>query len=195
MDNNYNNTPDDNSQGYQDPNANTNPEPQQSSYQDPNAQTGGSYQDPNAQTGGSYQDPNAQSQSGYYQDSNAQAGGGYQDSNAQNQGGYQNQPYQNYQNNQNAGNYGGGQYDPDSMMDKSPMSLKDWIITLLLLIVPCVNIVMLFIWGFSKTGNINRRNFARAELIFYGILIALYLIIFIVFGASFAALFNSSYYY
>jgi ABC-type Fe3+ transport system permease subunit len=45
------------------------------------------------------------------------------------------------------------------------MSLKDWIITLLLSAIPCVNIILLIVWAVSATGNENRRNYARASLI------------------------------
>ena len=52
--------------------------------------------------------------------------------------------------------------------DTSVMQLKDWVITMLLMIIPCVNIVMLFVWAFS-TGNLNRKNWARAILIFWAV--------------------------
>jgi len=51
------------------------------------------------------------------------------------------------------------------------MSVKDWLSTLLLLMIPIVNIVLLFIWGFSRE-NI-RKNYARAMLIVFGIVITL----------------------
>lgn len=43
--------------------------------------------------------------------------------------------------------------------DNSPMDLKDWILTLIVLLIPCVGIVMYFVWAFESNGNINRRNF------------------------------------
>ncbi|BCJ95377.1 hypothetical protein acsn021_29460 [Anaerocolumna cellulosilytica] len=51
---------------------------------------------------------------------------------------------------------------------ETPLSLGEWVVTLLILAIPCVNIVMFFVWGFGQ-GNISRRNFCRAALIFIGI--------------------------
>lgn len=52
------------------------------------------------------------------------------------------------------------------------MSMKDWLITLLIFCVPCVNIVMMFVWAFG-TGNENRKNYCRAALIFAAISVVL----------------------
>ena len=41
--------------------------------------------------------------------------------------------------------------------DSGPMSVKDWVITLLILALPLINIVMMLVWAFGGTGNINRR--------------------------------------
>ena len=63
------------------------------------------------------------------------------------------------------------------------MSTKDWLIVFLVSILPCVNIIMLFVWAFSGSGNHNRRNYARAYLIFIAIGIALYFLVILIFGA------------
>lgn len=47
------------------------------------------------------------------------------------------------------------------------ISLGDWIITFILLAIPLVNIIMLFVWGFSSSTNPNKANFAKATLIIY----------------------------
>ena len=47
------------------------------------------------------------------------------------------------------------------------MSLGDWIITFIILAIPLVNIIMLFVWGFSSSTNPNKANFAKATLIVY----------------------------
>jgi len=47
------------------------------------------------------------------------------------------------------------------------MSLGDWIITFIILAIPLVNIIMLFVWGFSSNTNPNKQNFAKATLIIY----------------------------
>lgn len=66
--------------------------------------------------------------------------------------------------------------------DNSPMDLKDWILTLIVLLIPCVGIVMYFVWAFESNGNINRRNFCRAQLIIFAVLLGIYLALFMLFG-------------
>lgn len=66
------------------------------------------------------------------------------------------------------------------------MTVGDWLITTLILIIPIVNIVMLFIWGFGNPDP--RRNYARASLIWMAICIVLMLIFY---GVVFAFFFNS----
>lgn len=65
------------------------------------------------------------------------------------------------------------------------MSLKDWIITIILTVLPIVNIVMLIIWATDKTDP--RNNFSKAYLIvtagMFALVFAFYIlmIIFILF--------------
>ena len=73
--------------------------------------------------------------------------------------------------------------------DTTVMSTKDWLIVFLISIIPCVNIIMWFVWAFSGSGNHNRRNYARAYLIFIAIVIGLYLFAALFFGAMFANMF------
>jgi len=47
------------------------------------------------------------------------------------------------------------------------ISLGEWIITFIVLAIPLVNIIMLFVWGFSSSTNPNKQNFCKATLIIY----------------------------
>ena len=49
------------------------------------------------------------------------------------------------------------------------LSLGDWMITLLLLFIPIVNIVMLIIWSVDSNTNENKKHFAWAYLIYMAI--------------------------
>ncbi len=62
------------------------------------------------------------------------------------------------------------------------MSVKDWMITYLIFIIPIVNIIMLFVWAFGSgsTANPNKINFAKANLIWAAIVIVLCIIIFVI---------------
>ena len=48
--------------------------------------------------------------------------------------------------------------------NKAVMTMGEWLITLIVLAIPCVNVIMYFVWAFGN-GNENRKNFCRAGLI------------------------------
>lgn len=141
----------------------------------------------NAQDNAGYRQPEqgyAQSNTGY-----SQPGQGYNQPN----NGYQNN-YNNYNNGYNA--YNNNYQNPQSNgLDTTPLSMGEWLLTLLAGIVPCAGIILYFIWAFSRTGNIHRRNFCRAYLILEGIGIVLG-ILFVIFMmiAGFGS-YRYSYYY
>lgn len=72
------------------------------------------------------------------------------------------------------------------------VSFKEWMITILLMAIPIVNIVMLFVWGFSGNTNRSKANYAKAALVWIGIGIVLYILMIIIFGAAFLSMSNSS---
>ena len=53
------------------------------------------------------------------------------------------------------------------------MSVKEWLVTLIILALPLINIVMMFVWAFGGTGNINRRNYCRAALLIFAVVFGL----------------------
>lgn len=57
------------------------------------------------------------------------------------------------------------------------MSLGQWMLTLLLCFIPVVNLIMLIIWAVSGNTNPNKKNFARAGLIWYAIGVAVWIIV------------------
>ncbi len=65
------------------------------------------------------------------------------------------------------------------------MSVKDWAITLLIAAIPVVGFIMLFVWGFGGNVNINKSNWAKGALILLAILMAFYMLVFMIFGAAF----------
>ena len=83
------------------------------------------------------------------------------------------QQYQQYQQNpqQNEG-------------DTATMTMGNWLVTLLVGAIPCVGVIMYFVWAFSKTVNLNKRNFCRAYLILAAIAMVLYIIFMVVFGVA-----------
>lgn len=65
-----------------------------------------------------------------------------------------------------------------------PMSVGDWMLTILLTAIPLVGIIMLFVWAFGSDTRSTKSNWAKAMLIWALIFIVLYAIIFAVFGAA-----------
>ena len=73
----------------------------------------------------------------------------------------------------------------------SVMSVQDWLITILITAIPIVNIVMLFVWAFGNgSTNLNKKHWAKATLIWFAIIFALYIVFFMVLGVG-AALMNN----
>lgn len=68
-------------------------------------------------------------------------------------------------------------------------SIGNWIITLIITMIPILNIIMLFVWGFSRNANPTKANWAKAALI----LIAAWIILGILFGGYFIRWFYQGY--
>lgn len=76
-------------------------------------------------------------------------------------------------------NPAGPVFDPREK-DRQVMSVSDWFVTQLLMIIPFVNLILLIVWAVSSTGNRNRANWAKASLIWVVIGIVLYALIFVI---------------
>ena len=70
---------------------------------------------------------------------------------------------------------------------EEPVKVSEWILTLVLLSIPCVNLIMLFVWGFSSTEKKSKANFCKASLIWAGIVFAIVFMIYIVVAAGIIA--------
>ncbi|MBO6586173.1 MAG: hypothetical protein JJ953_08730 [Gracilimonas sp.] len=68
------------------------------------------------------------------------------------------------------------------------MSLKDWVISVLISFIPVIGFIMLLVWAFSDSTNPNKKNWAKATLIIFAAGFVLYLVFaFIFFGAMMSA--------
>ncbi len=54
-----------------------------------------------------------------------------------------------------------------------PLSVGDWVITLIILSIPLVGFIFLLYWALSSTSNTNRKNFCIAYLVLALIFIAI----------------------
>ena len=57
------------------------------------------------------------------------------------------------------------------------ITTSEWIITKLIMFIPIVNIIMLIIWAFNNKTNINKSNWAKANLIIMIFRVIFYFII------------------
>lgn len=71
--------------------------------------------------------------------------------------------------------------------NQKPMSVKDWLVTLLLMAIPIVGIVLLFVYAFGNNENVNKQNWAKAQLIMLAIVFAIVIFCLILFGSILAA--------
>ncbi|MBQ2885843.1 MAG: zinc ribbon domain-containing protein [Alphaproteobacteria bacterium] len=72
----------------------------------------------------------------------------------------------------------------------SVLTTGNFISMYVLQLIPCVNIIMLFIWAFGKSSNLNKRNYARAQLIVAVIALVLIFTLYAVLGATLLSTFS-----
>lgn len=125
---------------------------------------------------------------GYGQPQNAGNAYGQPQNNAGGYGQGQNnyaygQPYANY----NQSPYQGPGYTPTEM--EEPVGMGEWVgLLLLATFVPCIGVILMLVWAFGKTEKKSKANFCKAFLVIWLIKLALYAIMFIIWGASFASI-------
>ena len=54
-----------------------------------------------------------------------------------------------------------------------PISVGEWVITIIIIAIPFVGFIMLFVWGFGSNTQPSKANWAKATLIMIGISIVL----------------------
>ena len=55
----------------------------------------------------------------------------------------------------------------------TPISVGEWVITIIIIAIPIVGFIMLFVWGFGSNTQPSKANWAKATLIMIGISIVL----------------------
>ncbi len=72
----------------------------------------------------------------------------------------------------------------ENQVNTGVIKTADWIVTILILAIPLVNLIMLFIWAFGSNTNPNKANFAKAALIWLAIGLVVSVVFSLIFGAS-----------
>lgn len=57
-----------------------------------------------------------------------------------------------------------------------PLTIKNYLAIFFLMLIPIVGIVLIFVWAFGSDVNINKKNYARAQLIYALILFGISLL-------------------
>lgn len=77
---------------------------------------------------------------------------------------------------------------------EEPVTMGEWLVSLLLLMIPCVNIVMMFVWAFGN-GKKSKQNFFKAYLIYFAISVVLVILLYVFVFAAVIGMTNTSVYY
>ncbi len=79
-------------------------------------------------------------------------------------------------------------YVPNTYVQLPPeeevTSVGDWFLTILLMCIPCVGIIMLFVWAFGGSTQKSKANWAKAQLIWVAIGIIISVIFYLLLGAA-----------
>jgi heme/copper-type cytochrome/quinol oxidase subunit 2 len=84
------------------------------------------------------------------------------------------------------------QVQPTSQPATGSMSVKDWFLTLLITYIPLVGLVMLIVWAFDSNTNLNKKNWAKASLLWMLVGIGIAIIVVVLFMGAFLSLLGSS---
>ena len=70
------------------------------------------------------------------------------------------------------------------------VKMGEWMITYLITMIPLVGLIMMFVWAFSSNTKPSKANWAKAALLWSAIVVAIYILIAVVFGATLFNAFN-----
>ena len=78
---------------------------------------------------------------------------------------------------------------------EEPVSFADWMVTTLILCIPCLNIIMMFVWAFGSGTKKSKSNYFKAMLVWGLISIVLMIVFVATYGAVFFSMLGSASYY
>lgn len=67
---------------------------------------------------------------------------------------------------------------------EQPVSIGDWILTYLILCIPCIGLIMMFVWAFGGNVKPSKRAYCRAMLLISAISIVLAVTCFVMTGVA-----------
>ena len=78
-------------------------------------------------------------------------------------------------------NYNQANDQPNSpYYTEQPVSMGEWLGTMLLMCIPVVNIILMFVWAFGGSAKVSKRNYFRASLLLAAIVTVLWIVAIVV---------------
>jgi heme/copper-type cytochrome/quinol oxidase subunit 2 len=62
--------------------------------------------------------------------------------------------------------------------EEKPVTILDWLLTMLIMTIPLINLIMLIVWAFDSGTNPSKSNWAKASLIWMLISVVLMILLF-----------------
>jgi uncharacterized membrane protein YdbT with pleckstrin-like domain len=81
-------------------------------------------------------------------------------------------------------------YQQDNRELYPQVSFGDWLVTMLIMLVPVLNAIMLIVWSTDRNSNPSKANWAKASLVIIGIQIVLFMFFLGAFIGSITSLMN-----
>ena len=72
----------------------------------------------------------------------------------------------------------------------TPMTIGDWIITLIITYIPLIGLIMLFVWAFGDGSHPSKKTWAQAVLIMIAISIVLAIVFFGIIASILGGIFS-----
>lgn len=69
------------------------------------------------------------------------------------------------------------QFQYPGVVEAPVMGVMDWVVIMILMAIPLVNIILLIVWATDRFGNPNRANYAKATLIIIAVQIVLVMVL------------------
>jgi len=71
------------------------------------------------------------------------------------------------------------------------VTTSEWIVPSLIMLIPIINIIMLFVWSFGNNTNLNKANWAKASLIVWTLGFIFYFILIMISITFILSFFNN----
>ncbi len=79
------------------------------------------------------------------------------------------------------------EYNEPQLWPEGPVSVGEWMLTMLIMVIPLVNLIMLLVWAFGSGTDRSKANWAKATLLW----MVIGVVVGILFSGTLIALFSN----